>query len=343
MTGRTVLVTGVAGFIGAHAARALLSRGDRVVGIDNLNAYYPVTLKRDRLAWLAEGSGDAFRFVEGDIADARALDRAVDGERIDAILHLAAQAGVRHSIDNPRAYVQSNLVGHVEVLELARRLRCGHMVYASSSSVYGANRTMPFRETDRVDRPVSLYAATKRADELISQSYAHLYGLPQTGLRFFTVYGPLGRPDMAMWLFTSAVIEGRPIRLFNHGDMQRDFTEVDDIVAGVLGALDRPPDSGGPGGDTGSAGGTAPHRIWNIGNNRPEPLEKLVSLIERACGRTAIRRYEAMQDGDVQATFADIDAIHAATGFAPRTTLDEGVPRFVAWYRRYHGSGAAAH
>ena len=326
----SVLVTGMAGFIGFHVARALAARGEEVVGIDDLNDYYDPQLKRDRLAEL----GDTVRFKHCDFADEAALDAATCGEEIDRIVHLGAQAGVRYSLQNPSAYVRSNLAGHVNVLELARARGVGHLVYASSSSVYGGNTQMPFRVEDRVDHPVSLYAATKKADELMSETYAHLFRLPQTGLRFFTVYGPWGRPDMALWLFTSAILEARPIAVFNHGKMQRDFTYIDDIVAGVLAALDHPPaDDGAP-----KAGGsTSPHALYNIGNNRPEELGRLIELIEAACGRKAIRDFQPMQPGDVPATYADISAIARDLGYAPTTPIEAGVPRFVAGYREYAG------
>jgi UDP-glucuronate 4-epimerase len=323
-----ILVTGVAGFIGMHVAQALLARGDRVVGIDNLNDYYAVDLKRARLAQL---SGE-FVFHQVDFSDHAALDAAIGSEDFDRIVHLGAQAGVRYSIDNPRAYVQSNLVGHVNILELARTRRVAHLVYASSSSVYGGNETLPFRVEDRTDHPVSLYAATKKADELMSETYAHLYRIPQTGLRFFTVYGPWGRPDMALWLFTQAILEGRPIKVFNHGRMQRDFTYIDDIVAGVIACLDHPPaDDGAPK----PGGSVAPHRIYNIGNHRSEELGRMIDVLEAACGREAIRDYQPMQDGDVPATYADISAIQRDLGFAPTTTIDAGIPKFVDWYRDY--------
>lgn len=332
----TVLVTGAAGFIGYHLADALLARGDRVVGIDDLNPYYDPALKRARLDRLAARHGDAFAFHRLDVADEDALAAALAGAAFDRIVHLGAQAGVRYSLENPRAYVRSNLVGHVNVLELARERRIPHLVYASSSSIYGANAKLPFNVEDRVDHPVSLYAATKRADELMSETYSHLYRIPQTGLRFFTVYGPWGRPDMAMWIFTQAILEGRPIPVFNHGRMQRDFTYIDDIVAGVIACLDMPPPDDGavkPGGSV------APHRLYNIGNNRPEQLGTLIDLIEAACGRPAIRDYRDMQPGDVPATYADIDAIARDLDFTPRTSLAEGVPRFVDWYREYNGLG----
>ena len=323
-----VLVTGAAGFIGAHVAGALAARGEEVWGIDDLNAYYAPTLKRDRLAALAPG----IRFVQADFADEAALNAALAGASIDRIVHLGAQAGVRHSIDHPRAYVRANLAGHLNVLELARARGVRHLVYASSSSVYGGNTTLPFAIGDRVDHPVSLYAATKKADELMSESYAHLFRVAQTGLRFFTVYGPWGRPDMALWLFTDAVLAGRPIAVFNEGRMQRDFTFIDDIVAGVLAALDRPP------GDDGVAkpgGSVAPHALYNLGNNKAEELGRLIDLIEQACGRTAIRDLRPMQPGDVPATYADISDAARDLGFAPATALADGVPQFVDWFRRY--------
>lgn len=326
----TVLVTGAAGFIGYHVSRALVARGEAVLGIDDLNPYYDPRLKRGRLADL----GGSIRFVECDFADDAALGAAVAGVEIDRIVHLGAQAGVRYSLQNPRAYVRANLAGHLNLLELARERGVRHLVYASSSSVYGGNKAMPFRVEDRVDHPVSLYAATKKADELMSETYAHLFRIPQTGLRFFTVYGPWGRPDMALWLFTSAILEGRPIAVFNHGRMQRDFTYIDDIVAGVLAALDRPPADDG----AAKAGGSvSPHALYNIGNNRPEELGRLIDLIEAACGRPAQRDFQPMQPGDVPATYADITAIARDLGYAPTTPIEVGVPRFVEWYQGYVG------
>ena len=331
-----VLVTGVAGFIGMSVAERLLARGDGVVGIDNVNDYYTVQLKRDRLARLAELGGDRFRFLEVDFADMATLDRTLATERFDRIIHLGAQAGVRYSIENPHAYVQSNLVGHVNLLEIARHRGSSHFVYASSSSVYGGNETLPFSVADRVDHPLSLYAATKKADELMSETYAHLFRLPQTGLRFFTVYGPWGRPDMAMWIFTRKILAGEPIEVFNHGDMRRDFTYIDDIVSGIVACLDNPPpDDGLP-----KAGGSVkPHRLYNIGNHRSEQLMDLIAIIERECGRSAEKIMLPMQAGDVKETFADIDAIQQDLGYQPSTRIDVGVPRFVAWYKQYHGIG----
>jgi UDP-glucuronate 4-epimerase len=324
----TYLVTGAAGFIGAAVARRLLDRGETVVGIDNLNDYYSVQLKHDRLATLAEPN---FTFAQVDIADAAALNAALGPHKVTHIVHLAAQAGVRYSLTNPEAYVQSNLVGQVNMLEYARRVDgLVSMSYASSSSVYGGNVKQPFSEDDRVDAPISLYAATKKADELMGNVYAHLYRLPLTGLRFFTVYGPWGRPDMALWLFTDAILKGQPIRVFNHGDMRRDFTFIDDIVSGVVAVTDSPPADDGT---------TPPHRVYNIGNKTPEPLLRMIDVLEDALGIKAVRSLEAMQPGDVPATYADITAITRDHGFAPTTPIEVGIPRFVAWFKGYHGIG----
>ncbi len=330
----TTLITGAAGFIGFHVARRLMERGESVLGIDNLNSYYDVRLKQDRLAKQQADFGDRFRFVRVDFADKAALDGALAGEAFDRIVHLGAQAGVRYSIENPSAYVQSNLVGHLNMMEVARHRGSSHLVYASSSSVYGGNETLPFRVEDRVDHPLSLYAATKKADELMSETYAHLYRLPQTGLRFFTVYGPWGRPDMAMWLFTKAIFAGEPISVFGEGNMRRDFTYIDDIVTGVVAALDNPPPDDG---EEKAGGSKAPHRLYNIGNNNSEELTRMIAILEEACGRTAEKRLMPMQPGDVRDTYADISAIQRDLGFTPSVTIDEGVPRFVDWYRRYHG------
>jgi UDP-glucuronate 4-epimerase len=328
-----VLVTGAAGFIGSSVARRLMERGDRVVGIDNLSDYYSVQLKEDRLTALSRDFGNAFAFEKVDFADNAALTDFARRHDFDRIVHLGAQAGVRYSIENPSAYIQANLVGHANMLELARQRQSSHMVYASSSSVYGGNKTLPFRVEDRVDHPLSLYAATKKADELISESYASLYKLPLTGLRFFTVYGPWGRPDMAMWIFTKALYEGRPLPLFNGGDMRRDFTFIDDIVSGVVVCLDGPPADDG----TEKAGGSyAPHALYNIGNSRSEELMRVVRLLEAETGRIAIIDAKGMQVGDVADTFADISAIARDHGYVPTTTIDVGVPRFVQWYRDYH-------
>src|SRR6478672_7687659 len=329
-----VLVTGAAGFIGAATSRALLERGDVVVGIDSLNDYYDPALKRARLDDLMKRSSDWFRFERIDFADAEALTRFTDTIEIDGIVHLGAQAGVRYSLENPGAYVRSNLVGHCNMLELARARRPRHMVYASSSSVYGGNKSLPFRIEDRVDHPLSLYAASKKADELLSESYASLYRLPLTGLRFFTVYGPWGRPDMAMWIFTKALYSGEPLPLFNGGAMRRDFTYVDDIVRGVVACLDSPPADDG---QVKAGGSTSPHALYNIGNSRSEDLMRVVSLLEQETGRKALLDPMPMQIGDVRETFADISAIQRDHGFRPATSIDEGVPRFVKWYREYHG------
>ncbi len=328
------LVTGMAGFIGMAVAERLLARGERVVGVDSFNDYYDPRLKEDRLAHLVQQFGERVVCHRLDFADMDALTSAVAGEDVDRIIHLGAQAGVRYSLENPQAYVRSNLMGHVNVLELARHRGVRHLVYASSSSVYGGNTQLPFRVEDRVDHPVSLYAATKRADELMSETYAHLYRVPQTGLRFFTVYGPWGRPDMAPWLFTDAILSGRPIKVFGEGRMQRDFTYIDDIVSGVVAAHDHPPADDG----TAKAGGShAPHRLYNIGNNRAEELARFIAVLEDACGRAAVKDYEPMQPGDVRATYADIDAIRGDLGYAPTTPIDVGLPAFVAWFRGYRG------
>jgi len=329
-----VLVTGAAGFIGYHVADRLAARGDRVIGIDDFNAYYDPRLKRARVADLAARHGDRVTMLPVDFADDRALDAALAGQAFDRIVHLGAQPGVRYSIDHPMAYARANLVGHLAMLELGRQRAVRHLVYASSSSVYGGNTSLPFRVGDAVDHPVSLYAATKKADELMTESYAHLYRLPATGLRFFTVYGPWGRPDMAVWLFTQAILAGRPIRVFNDGRMQRDFTYIDDIVAGVVAALDRPPADDGvakPGGSI------APHALYNLGNHRAEPLSRLIDLVEAACGVPAIRDLQPMQPGDVPATYADITDAARDLDFAPATGIDVGVPKFVRWYRDYAG------
>jgi UDP-glucuronate 4-epimerase len=329
-----ILVTGVAGFIGSATARTLLARGDEVVGIDNLNSYYDPSLKQARIDSLAKDFGDAFIFRKADFADANALGEELAGASFDRIVHLGAQAGVRHSIDHPEDYVSANLIGHFNMLELARAGGSSHFVYASSSSVYGGNKSLPFRVEDRVDHPLSLYGATKKADELMSEAYSSLYRIPMTGLRFFTVYGPWGRPDMAMWIFTRALYAGEPLPLFNGGEMRRDFTYIDDIVAGVVACLDSPPADDG----ASKAGGSiAPHALYNIGNNRSEDLMRIVELLEQATGRKALLDPKPMQPGDVPDTFADISAIERDHGFAPTTRIDEGVPRFVDWYREYHG------
>ncbi len=328
-----ILVTGAAGFIGAHVARALIDRGETIIGIDNMNAYYPVTLKRARLAGLIGGHPN-FRFVEADFAEQTALTATIAGDSIDAIVHLGAQAGVRYSIEAPRDYAHSNLVGQLEILELARHTGVRHLVYASSSSVYGDAATLPLNAEARADRPVSFYAATKKANELMAESYAHLYRIPMTGLRFFTVYGPWGRPDMALWRFAERIFAGVPLPIYNGGAMQRDFTYIDDIVAGVLAALDRPPADDGTAKPGGSHG---PHAVYNLGNDQPAELRTLVELIGRACGIQPVLDYQPMQPGDVTATWADITPARRDLGYAPATPLDIGVPAFIDWYRRYAG------
>jgi UDP-glucuronate 4-epimerase len=329
----TVLITGAAGFIGYHLSERLLARGEKVIGIDCVNDYYDPQLKRDRLADIQKRFGDSYQFIKVDFSDHIALEAALEPHKIDKIAHLGAQAGVRYSIDNPRAYVQANLVGHLNMLEVARG-RAIPMVYASSSSVYGGNDTLPFRVEDRVDHPLSLYAATKKADELMSETYAHLYRLPLTGLRFFTVYGPWGRPDMAMWLFTKAIFEDKPIKVFNNGVMRRDFTYIDDIVSGVVACLDTPPADDG---QIKAGGSKAPHRVYNIGNHRSEELTEMIAIIEECCGKKAVREMYPMQDGDVKESFADISAISNDLGYTPTTTIAQGIPNFVNWYRGYHG------
>jgi UDP-glucuronate 4-epimerase len=328
-----LLVTGVAGFIGSSVAAALLDRGEQVVGIDNLNDYYDPALKRARIERIGAAHGNAFTFEKVDFSDQPALEAFAAPHRFNRIVHLGAQAGVRYSLINPLAYVRSNLMGQIKMLELARHREIEHFVYASSSSVYGGNETLPFRVEDRVDHPISLYAATKKADELMGESYAHLYRLPMTGLRFFTVYGPWGRPDMAMWIFTKALYEGQPLTIFNGGDMRRDFTFIDDIVRGVLACIDGPPADNG---DVKAGGSKSPHAIYNIGNHRSEELMRMVGLLEQATGKTAALNFQSMQPGDVKDTFADISAIQRDHGFEPSTTIDEGVPRFVDWFKKYH-------
>jgi UDP-glucuronate 4-epimerase len=319
-----ILVTGCAGFIGYHVAQALLARGDSVVGLDNLNDYYDVRLKQARLDRLQPHAG--FAFYHLDVADKAAVGALVaEHGDLEGIVHLAAQAGVRHSLVDPYAYVQTNVMGHLVVLEAARRLPgLQHLVYASTSSVYGSNTEMPFRETDRADSPVSLYAATKRADELMSHAYAHLFGLPQTGLRFFTVYGPWGRPDMAYFSFARAIVAGEPITLYDEGRLRRDFTYIDDIVGGILGSLERPPED------------AQVPRLLNIGNHRVEEVRELVRLLEQALGRKAIIQSAPRPSADVAATFASVDAIAALTGFAPSTPLAVGIPQFVRWFNKWH-------
>jgi UDP-glucuronate 4-epimerase len=328
-----ILVTGAAGFIGMHVAERLLERGDTVVGLDNLNAYYDPALKHARLARLIKHGG-AFSFHALDVADAQAVDALFARERFDRVVHLAAQAGVRYSLENPQAYGASNLAGFLNVLEACRHHRPQHLVYASSSSVYGGNAKMPFSEADPVDHPVSLYAASKKANELMAHTYSHLYGLPTTGLRFFTVYGPWGRPDMAYWMFTRDILAGRPIAVFNEGRMMRDFTYVDDVVDGVVAVTDKPatPDAAFDPLAPHPGRARAPYRVFNIGNSDPVALGDFIAELERALGRTAIKDYQPMQPGDVVGTYADVSALAAWTGVRPRTPLAAGIARFVAWY-----------
>jgi UDP-glucuronate 4-epimerase len=330
-----VLVTGAAGFIGYSLARRLLARGDEVVGLDCVNDYYDVRLKEARLGRLGEAGGERFSFIRQDFADYAGLTAALQNREFERIVHLGAQAGVRYSIEHPHAYLHANLAGHLNLLEVGRHRGVEHLVYASSSSVYGGNTKLPFAVEDRVDHPLSLYAATKKADELMSETYAHLYRLPQTGLRFFTVYGPWGRPDMMMWIFTRKIIAGEPIPVFNHGDMWRDFTYIDDIVTGVISALDNPPPDDGR---EKAGGSTKPHRLYNIGNHRSEHLMKVVEILEAEIGRKAEIDLQPMQPGDVRQSFADIAAISRDLGFQPTTSIDVGVPKFVRWYREYHAA-----
>ena len=331
-----VLITGAAGFIGMHVAERYLAAGRPVVGVDNLNGYYDVGLKRARLARLEAHS--AFRFVRLDIADAGAVEALFSEHRFRLVVHLAAQAGVRYSLENPRAYARSNVDGFLNVLEGCRHHGCEHLVYASSSSVYGALTKMPFSVHDNVDHPVSLYAATKKANELFAHSYSHLYGLPTTGLRFFTVYGPWYRPDMALFLFTRAILAGEAIAVFNNGLMQRDFTYIDDVVDGVVRIAERvaAPDPAWDGACPDPATSTAPYRVYNIGNNRPVQLLHLIAVLEACLGVKALKRMLPMQAGDVPATYADVDDLAAAVGFAPATPIEVGVERFVRWYRAYY-------
>ena len=331
-----VLVTGAAGFIGMHVVQRLVARGDSVVGIDNLNAYYDPSLKQARLAELA--GLDVFRFERMDIVDRAALDALFAIERFDMVVHLAAQAGVRYSIDNPLAYGESNLSGFLNVLEACRHYPVRHLVYASSSSVYGGNARMPFLESDSVDHPVSLYAASKKANELMAHTYSHLYAIPTTGLRFFTVYGPWGRPDMAYFSFTRDMLDGTPIAVYNGGKMMRDFTYIDDIVDGVVAVLDKPAtpdpmfDPAAPNPGTSKA----PYRVFNIGNQDPVALGEFIATIERALGVVAIKQFKPMQPGDVVATHADVSALREWTGVAPRTPLGVGIGRFAEWFKRYY-------
>ena len=322
-----ILLTGVAGFIGSHVAERLLARGDQVLGLDSLNDYYDPALKRARLERLQGRAG--FNFVQCDLADRAGMAAVFAGQRFDRVIHLAAQAGVRYSISHPHAYLDANLTGFGHILEGCRAQQVEHLVYASSSSVYGGNTKMPFAETDAVDHPVSLYAASKKANELMAHAYSHLYQFPTTGLRFFTVYGPWGRPDMAYHLFTRAILAGEPIQVFNHGDMRRDFTYIDDITEGVLRVLDKPA--------TPPSAGAAPYRVFNIGNSEPVQLLDFIACIERALGKTATKQLLPMQAGDVPATYASTQALQDWVGFAPSTPLAQGIERFVHWYRGYYG------
>ncbi len=332
----TTLVTGCAGFIGFFACTALLARGDEVVGIDNLNDYYDVRLKHDRLKQLQALPG--FRFHQIDIADVTAITNLFDSEHFITVLHLAAQAGVRYSLVNPAAYTHSNLIGFANVIEACRRHAVGHLVYASTSSVYGGNRKLPFAETDAVDHPVSFYAATKKANELMAHSYSHLFGLPTTGLRYFTVYGPWGRPDMSPMLFARAIVDGRPIEVFNHGDMTRDFTYVEDIVEGTIRVLDQPakPDRSFDAVHPDAATSAAPWRVYNIGNHQSVNLLTYIETLERALGKTTEKVFKPIQDGDVKDTYADTARLQAAVGFAPSTALEVGLAKFADWFRTYY-------
>ena len=331
-----ILVTGAAGFIGFHVARTLLERGDEVVGFDNLNAYYDVTLKEARLALLTPHN--AFTFVKGDLVDAAAVRELFAAHNFEVVINLAAQAGVRYSLEHPEAYIDSNVSGFMNILEACRHAQTPHLVYASSSSVYGLNASLPFSVRDNVDHPVSLYAATKKANELMAHTYAHLYGLPVTGLRFFTVYGPWGRPDMALFKFTRAILAGEPIEVYNHGHMRRDFTYIDDIVQGVIRTADQPaqPDPAWDPNAPNPSTSPAPYRLYNIGNHTPVELDRFIAIIEEALGKPAIRHNLPMQPGDVPATCANVDDLRQAVGFAPATPLETGVARFIEWYKQYY-------
>jgi len=334
---QNVLVTGVAGFIGFHLADRLLRNGYHVTGIDNLNPYYDVSLKEARLERLL--SFDNFRFIKTDLSDRQGLEKIFEDTQFEVVVNLAAQAGVRYSIENPYAYVDSNIVGFINVLEGCRHNNVKHLVFASSSSVYGANTRMPFSVHHNVDHPVSLYAATKKANELMAHTYSHLYGLPCTGLRFFTVYGPWGRPDMALFLFTSAILDGKPIKVFNHGRMRRDFTYIDDIIEGVVRIMGRlpEPDPAWNGNNPDPGASSARYRIYNIGNNNPVGLMEFIEVIEKALGREAKKEFLGLQPGDVPATYADVDDLMKDVGFKPSTSIEVGVERFVVWYKDYYG------
>ena len=330
-----ILVTGSAGFIGFHVTKALLLRGDVVVGIDNLNDYYDVTLKKDRLKAI---NNKDFSFIKADLEDTQEVNRVFSEYNFDRVINLAAQAGVRYSITHPMAYINSNVVGFMNILEACRKHEIKHLVYASSSSVYGMNTSLPFSVKDRADHPISLYAASKKSNELMAHTYSQLYGLPTTGLRFFTVYGPWGRPDMALFLFTKAIYEGKPIKVFNNGNMERDFTYIADIVEGVVRLIDIPakPDSEWDGNNPDPSSSLAPYRLYNIGNNSPVLLEDFISIIESATGLKAKKEYLPIQPGDVEATFADIDALYDAIKYKPKTSIKEGIGYFIDWYREYY-------
>jgi UDP-glucuronate 4-epimerase len=334
------LVTGAAGFIGLHVSRLLLERGDEVVGIDNLNDYYDPRLKPARIDCLTPYAN--FRFIRMDIADTEAMAKLFAGEQFQRVIHLAAQAGVRYSLSNPQVYIQSNLVGFGNVLEGCRQHRVEHLVYASSSSVYGANTRMPFSVHDEVNHPISLYAATKKSNELMAHSYSHLFGLPTTGLRYFTVYGPWGRPDMSPWLFSEAILEGRPINIFNHGKMRRDFTYIDDIAEGTVRAADRlaTPSATFNSDHPDPATSFAPYRVYNIGNHQPVELMTFIETIEQTLGRSAQKNFLPMQAGDVMATYADIDDLRHDVGFEPKTSLAEGIAHWASWFRDYSARSA---
>lgn len=334
---KTVLVTGAAGFIGNHVSHTLLERGDRVIGLDNLNDFYDVSLKEARLDRLA--NHERFTFCKLDCTNREDLNQLFEGHTFDYVVHLAAQAGVRYSLENPAAYIDSNIVGFANMLEACRQHPVAHLVYASSSSVYGANTHVPFSVHDNVDHPISLYAATKKANELMAHAYSHLYGLPTTGLRFFTVYGPWGRPDMAMFLFTKAILEGRPIDVFNQGDMKRDFTYIDDIVEGVIRTMDRPaePNSEWSGDEPDPGTSKAPYRLYNIGNSESVHLMHLIEVIEGLLNKTAVKNFLPLQPGDVIETFADVQDLSHDVDFAPKTPIEEGVAKFIAWYRSHYG------
>ncbi|MCP4843321.1 MAG: NAD-dependent epimerase [Halieaceae bacterium] len=332
-----ILVTGAAGFIGYHLSEKLLARGNRVMGLDNLNDYYDVSLKEARLERLRRQ--EHFTFVKADLRDRDALNELFEATRFDAVINLAAQAGVRYSLENPHAYIDSNIIGFTNILECCRHHHIGHLVYASSSSVYGMNGSMPFSVHDNVDHPISLYAATKKANELMAHTYSHLYNIPTTGLRFFTVYGPWGRPDMALFLFTDAILKGEPIKVFNNGEMQRDFTYIDDIVEGIIRVTDKPatpnPDWDSRHPDPGTS--SAPYRLYNIGNNNPVSLMDFIGAIEQAIGKKAEKQLLPMQPGDVAATYADIDALIEAVDYHPRTPIQEGIDNFIEWYMNHMG------